>query len=217
MEKRKYDTVIFDLDGTLLNTLEDLADSVNYVMKRFGYPSRTLSEIRSFVGNGIRKLMERSVPEDIEETAFEEAFVCFKEYYTDHCQIKTDLYEGIAKLLARLKADGYKMAIVSNKNQEAVTELRPVFFGESITVALGQSENMPKKPGPEMAYFALEQLGSKHEQALYVGDSDVDKQTADNAGLDCVLVTWGFRDRDELEKLAPFGIIDTPDELWRYL
>lgn len=208
-----YDTVIFDLDGTLLNTLEDLADAVNYVMRQHGYPERTLEEVRLFVGNGIRKLMERAVPDSVQGTAFETVFEEFREYYTDHCQIKTGVYDGIMELLDILDRKGCAMAVVSNKNHAAVCELNHIYFEKYMKTAIGQREGVRKKPAPDTVYEALKALGSVKEKALYVGDSDVDFATAENAGMDCVLVSWGFRTREELKDCRPKAVIEKPMEL----
>lgn len=214
---KKYDTVIFDLDGTLLNTLEDLADGVNHVLRENGYPQRTLEEVRCFVGNGIRKLMERALPENVTGEQFEEVFEQFRTYYTAHCQIKTRAYEGILELLKELKEQGYAMAIVSNKNQSAVTQLNELYFGEWIGTAIGQKEGIRKKPAPDTVLQALKILGKEKEHALYVGDSEVDFQTAENVGMDCVLVSWGFRTAEELKSFVPLARIGRPQELLEIL
>jgi phosphoglycolate phosphatase len=210
---KKYDTVIFDLDGTLLNTLEDLADAVNYVMKKYHYPERTLDEVRRFVGNGIRRLMELAVPENVPAEKFEIVFEEFKSYYTDHCQIKTCAYEGIMPLLKTLYEKGYAMAIVSNKNHAAVCELNEIYFKEYIDVSIGQKDGIRKKPAPDTVLQALKELGKEKERAVYVGDSEVDFATAENTGMDCVLVSWGLRTPQELSKFKPAFFIDQPEKL----
>ena len=214
---RKYDTVIFDLDGTLLNTLEDLKDAVNYVMRQNGYPERTLEEVRHFVGNGIRKLMERAVPENVKGETFERVFEEFRSFYTAHCQEKTCAYEGIVSLLQELKKQGIALAIVSNKNHAAVCELNEIYFKEYIKVAIGQKDGIRKKPAPDTVLQALKELGKEKETALYVGDSEVDYQTAGNTGMDCVLVTWGFRTVEELSEFKPYVFISKPEELLRVI
>ena len=210
---KNYDTVIFDLDGTLLNTLEDLADGVNHVMEENGYPKRTLEEVRHFVGNGIRRLMEQAVPETVSGDEFERVFEEFKSYYTEHCQIKTRAYDGIMRLLETLKKQGYDMAIVSNKNHAAVCELNEIYFKEYIKVAIGQKDGIRKKPAPDTVIQALKELGKEKETAIYVGDSEVDFATAKNSGMDCALVTWGFRTKNELAEFEPTVFIDQPEEL----
>lgn len=210
-----YNTVIFDLDGTLLNTIDDLADTVNYVMREFGWQEHTVDEIRKKVGNGIRNLVKRSVPNGFDNPQFEEAFVTFREYYQEHCQVKTDAYPGIMEMLEQLHVKGYKMAIVSNKTHPAVAELNEIYFKDYIDIALGENEDagIKKKPAPDMVNLALEKLGSKKTEAIYVGDSEVDKSTADNSGMDCALCQWGFRELELLESLAPKAIIKEPMEL----
>ena len=210
---KKYDTVIFDLDGTLLNTLEDLADAVNFVMREHQYPERTIDEVRRFVGNGIRRLMEQAVPETVSGDEFEQVFEQFKNYYTEHCQIKTCAYDGIMPLLEDLYEKGYAMAIVSNKNHAAVCELNDIYFKEYIKVAIGQKDGIRKKPAPDTVIQALKELGKEKETAIYVGDSEVDFATAENTGMDCVLVTWGFRTVEELAEFSPTAFINRPEEL----
>lgn len=210
---KKYDTVIFDLDGTLLNTLEDLADAVNFVMRKNEYPERTIDEVRCFVGNGIRRLMEQAVPETVTGDEFERVFEEFKSYYTEHCQIKTCAYDGIMPFLKKLYADGYAMAIVSNKNHAAVCELNEIYFKEYIKVAIGQKDGIRKKPAPDTVLQALKELGKNKETAIYVGDSEVDFATAENTGMDCALVTWGFRTAEELAGFTPTSFIDCPEQL----
>ena len=210
---KKYDTVIFDLDGTLLNTLEDLADAVNFVMRKNHYPQRTIEEVRRFVGNGIRRLMELAVPENISETEFEQVFEEFKNYYTEHCQIKTCAYDGVMPLLKHLYENGYAMAIVSNKNHAAVCELNDIYFKDYIEVAIGQKDGIRKKPAPDTVVQALKELGKTKERAIYVGDSEVDFATAKNSGMDCVLVTWGFRNLEELKEFQPVAFVDTAEQL----
>lgn len=210
----RYKNIIFDLDGTLLNTIDDLADGVNYVMRQFGYNEYNVDEIMSFVGNGIRKLMERAVPCGTDNEKFEEAFDLFRSYYTNNCLIKTAPYDGIMKLLAKLKSMGCNLAIVSNKNEQAVARLHKIFFSEYIDMAVGQSDTSKKKPDPAALFYVMDKLNAHSKDTLYVGDSEVDKKTADNAGVDCALVSWGFRKREVLDALNPQYIIEIPDELY---
>ncbi len=214
-----YNTIIFDLDGTLLNTLEDLTDAVNYVLRKFGWEEHSLDRVRQDVGNGIRKLIERSIPDGLSNPLYEEVYLSFKEYYQAHCQVKTNAYPGIMELLQALSEKGCKMAIVSNKAHKAVEELNEIYFKEYIQVALGENEDagIKKKPSPEMVDKALELLGSTKEETIYVGDSDVDKATADNSGIDCILCEWGFRELELLQSLKPKAIIEEPMELVKYL
>ena len=176
-------TVVFDLDGTLLDTLEDLTDSVNYAIGKFGMPERTIDEIRSFVGNGIAKLIERVIPEGAENPHYEEILKTFRAYYALHCKDKTKPYDGILKMLDQLEEEGYQMAVVSNKFDAAVKELCGLYFGKRIKTAVGESGKVRKKPAPD---------------AVYVGDSDVDLATARNVPMTCISVTWGFRSREQL-------------------
>lgn len=210
-----YQAVIFDLDGTLLYTLEDLKDGVNHVMRNWNYPERTLDEVRRFVGNGIHKLIERAVPEGLEDEKVEQVFEEFKTYYTAHCEIKTRPYDGIMELLAQLKEKGIKLAIVSNKNDAAVKELARDYFADYIEkkVAIGEREGIRKKPAPDSVFEAMRILGVNKKDTVYVGDSDVDRATAKNAGLDCISVTWGFRDEALLKSLEPEYLIAEPEEI----
>lgn len=214
---RKYDGILFDLDGTLLDTAWDLTDAVNYLMNRYGLEQKTVNQVKSFAGNGIRKLIERCVPLGEDHPDFEEMFQGFRSYYTDHCLIKTCPYEGITNLLEQLARQGYLMGIVSNKNQKAVEELNQKYFKDTISEAIGQSSGVLPKPAPDSVYKALESIGCRPQRTLYVGDSEVDKMTADNAGMDCVLVSWGFRPKEQLCQLSPAALIDRAEQLLDYL
>ena len=209
-----YNTFIFDLDGTLLNTLDDLVASVNYAMHTHGMPERTLDEVRSFVGNGVRLLMERAIPEGSANPRFEETFATFRAYYMEHSLDTTRPYDGIPEMIHALKQRGCRLAVVSNKFYAATQELIRHFFPE-ITVAIGEheAEGIRKKPAPDTVFEALRQLGVGKEGAVYVGDSDVDIQTARNSGLPCISVLWGFRDRDFLQKNGAETFISAPSEL----
>jgi phosphoglycolate phosphatase len=165
------------------------------------------------VGNGIRKLVERAVPEGLDEEAKEVVFREFRAHYTGHCRVKTCPYEGILELLQKLKEQNIDMAVVSNKNDAAVKELVEYYFGDYITVAIGEREGIEKKPAPDSVFEAMRLLGVEKEQTVYVGDSDVDRKTAANAGLDCVAVTWGFRGEELLRALCPEYLIRKPEEL----
>lgn len=210
---RKYDTVIFDLDGTLLNTIDDLMDAVNYTMREYGYCEYSVSDIKSFVGNGIKNLMIKATPDGEENEKFDEIFQCFKAYYGEHCQVKTAPYEGIMELISVLHDKGYKMAIVSNKVNSAVEELNKIYFDKYIGVAIGERDGIRKKPSPDSVFEAMKILDSKQENTLYVGDSEVDARTAINSGIDYVLVKWGFRDMDILGEFSPIAFIDKAREL----
>ncbi len=215
-EKRGMtDTVIFDLDGTLLDTLEDLTDSVNYAMETFGFPVHTIDEVRTFVGNGAPKLLERSIPQGLENPDYEAALAAFKAHYAEHCEDKTSPYEGVQEMLAELKAQGYHLAIVSNKFDGAVKKLCKKYCGEFISVSIGESAEVKRKPAPDTVYRALRELGCVASHAVYVGDSEVDIQTAKNASLPCISVTWGFRAEEKLrsEGAPESMIIRSPQAL----
>lgn len=196
----KKTTVIFDLDGTLLDTLQDLADAANYALRKEGMPERTIDEVRRFVGNGVRLLMIRAVPGGESNPLFEETFAQFKEYYGEHCNDNTKPYEGMIELLETLKSKGYSVAIVSNKIDFAVKELSALYFKGIVPVAIGEKEGVRRKPAPDTVREALKELGRTAEEAVYVGDSDVDIETAKNADMPCISVLWGFRDREFLEE-----------------
>lgn len=221
MEEREMgvQAVIFDLDGTLLNTLEDLTDAVNYALTEYHKPERTLEEVRQFVGNGIAKLIERAVPDGTELAEQEKILSAFRNYYGIHCQDKTAPYEGIIEMLEDLNKNKIKIAVVSNKADFAVQELIPVYFGELIIVAKGENEaaGIRKKPAPDMVETALQELGCTTDKAVYVGDSDVDSMTAANAGLSFIGVSWGFRERSFLEKNGIVKIVDEPKELLKFV
>lgn len=215
----KYNTVIFDLDGTLMDTLEDLANAVNEILRRNDYPVKTVGEVRRIVGNGLKQTLTLCLPEGTDKAVIEKLLPEFASYYQEHCQIKTKPYEGIEDTLRELSARGYRLAIVSNKRDEAVKTLNREWFEKYVKVAIGENESagIRKKPSPDTVYQAIRELGSEKELAVYVGDSEVDKMTADNAGLPCISVDWGFRDREELEKLKPAYLISRPEELLEIL
>ena len=212
----KYNTVIFDLDGTLLNTLEDLTDCVNHTMRVFEYKERTIDEVRRFVGNGIGMLVRRAIPDNVTEEQYDKVFAEFKKYYTENCQIKTRPYEGVLDLVNKLYNMGIKLAIVTNKNQKAVNELNKKYFGGIINVAVGDNGIRERKPSAEPIMEALRLLGSKPEETIYVGDSEVDVATAQNSKLYGICVTWGFRDKEQLTEAGARRFIDTPHELLKY-
>ena len=213
----KYNTIVFDMDGTLLNTLEDLTDSVNYALQICGYTQRTLDEVRRFVGNGVRVLMNQAVPAGTSDEDIVKCLTIYRKHYSENMQHKTRPYEGINELLKSLKEKDIKLAIVSNKYDSAVKALCKDYFQDFIRIAIGESPEVDKKPAPDSVFTALEQLGAVKEESLYVGDSEVDVQTARNAGLKCIGVTWGFRDREVLAAEGADIIIDRPQELLEYL
>ncbi len=211
------EAVVFDLDGTLLDTLDDLTDAVNMALEKYGLPIRTKEEVKSFVGNGLRNLMTQAVENGENYSKFEELFEFFREYYKNNCNHKTKPYEGVLELLKELKGRGIKMAIVSNKIDASVKELNEKFFSKYIEVAIGEREGIGRKPSPDSLEEALRILEIEKEHALYVGDSDVDIQTADNAEVRCVSVSWGFRDENFLMEKGAGVIIGRPLELLEYL
>lgn len=211
--------VIFDLDGTLLNTLDDLAASVNFALESNGYNPRTIDEVRQFVGNGIRLLMTRALPGGEDNADFSKVFDAFKSHYIVHCNDVTAPYPGIMDMLNELSRRNINMAIVSNKADAAVKELNEIYFRDVIDVAIGENEaaGIRKKPAPDMPIEALNQLGAAPDEAVYVGDSDVDIETAANAGMCCVSCSWGFRSVDFLEEHGAVNIISNPNCLFDYL
>lgn len=213
----KYSACVFDLDGTLLDTLEDLKNSVNYTLKLKGYPQRTAEEVRSFVGNGIPMLIKRAVPEGTAETDFEEALSVFKGHYAIHLNDNTAPYDGICEMLEYLKQNNIKTAVVTNKAHLAANDLIKHFFGDLITVTVGQKDGVPTKPDPASLNSAMSVLNITKDEALFIGDSDVDVLTAHNGGLKCIGVTWGFRSKESLLSAGADFIADTPKEIIRIL
>ena len=211
--------VIFDLDGTLLNTLDDLADSTNYALSRFGYPTRTIEEVRQFVGNGVAKLIERAIPEGKNNPNFEKCLAIFKENYAQNMFNKTAPYNGILEMLSNLKSKGTKIAVVSNKFDLAVKELCKKYFEGFIDFAAGENEaqGIKKKPAPDTVISVLNEFNFASEDAVYVGDSDVDIMTAKNSKMPCISVTWGFRDEKFLLENGATILINAPSEIYNHL
>lgn len=209
----RYMIAIFDLDGTILNTLEDLADSTNYALKTCGYPERTMDEVRQFVGNGIRKLMERAVPEGTPVEEIDRVHETFTAHYKVHCADKTRPYDGIMELLQNLKKDGCKLAVVSNKADYGVQELCKQYFDGIFDFAVGEREGIRKKPAPDSVNEVLKTLGCSRDRAVYIGDSDVDIQTAANAQMDHIIVEWGFRDVPFLIAKGAKVLVEKPEEI----
>ncbi len=211
--------VIFDLDGTLLNTIADLAASTNHALEANGYPTHPTEEYRFFVGNGINKLFERALPEGEKTEAnvlkIRQSFI---PYYDVHCADLTKPYPGIPELLKVLQQREIQLAVASNKYQRATGKLIPYFFPDiHFTAILGQREGVPRKPDPQVVHEIMRMANVRTDEVLYVGDSNVDMQTANNARVDCVGVTWGFRPRAELEQGKPYAIIDEAEELLSFL
>ena len=208
-----YNTYIFDLDGTLLSTLGDLAASCNYALRTNGMPERTIDEVRVFVGNGVKKLMERAVPNGEDNPAFEKTCSDFRKHYMEHNLDTTKPYDGVMDLLKELNSRGKKVAVVSNKFYAATQELCRHFFGNLVQVAIGEREDIRKKPAPDTVIEAMRQLGVTTEGTVYIGDSDVDIETARNSGMPCISVLWGFRDRDFLLQHGATTLVDTPADI----
>lgn len=194
----KIDTVIFDLDGTLLNTLTDLTNSVNYAMEQYHFPTHSEDAVRRMVGNGIYVLFEQAIPDGRNFPEYDACVKTFQEHYEAHKKDFTRPFPGILELLKQLSQDGYKLAIVSNKFDQAVKELCKDFFTPYITTAIGESQSIARKPAPDTVFEAMKELGSTPDTCIYVGDSDVDIATAKNSGIPCISVTWGFRDQEFL-------------------
>lgn len=204
---------IFDLDGTLLNTLDDLAASTNYALRSAGMPERTTDEVRRFVGNGVKKLMERAIPGGLDNPLFDSTYATFRKHYLEHGLDTTRPYDGIPEVLRELKRRGKRLAIVSNKFYAATQELAQHFFPDTIKVAIGERDNIRKKPAPDTVLEAMRQLGIGREGTVYVGDSDVDIDTARNCGVPCLSVLWGFRDRQFLIDHGATTLIERPEQL----
>ena len=205
--------IVFDLDGTVLDTLADLTAALNFALQKNGLPPRTLPEVRSFVGNGIRKLIERGVPQHTPPETEEAVHTDFKAYYGQHCMDATAPYAGVREAIAALRAAGYRTALVSNKTDDAVQKLIVGMFPGDFDYAAGEKPGVPRKPAPDMVFAALAALDVPPCEAVYVGDSEVDLATAANAGLPCISVTWGFKDRAFLLEHGAKTLIDSPDRL----
>ncbi len=214
---RNYRTILFDLDGTLLDTLADLAASLNYVMRTYGEPEYSICDVRKMVGNGVRTLMKRAIPEGEDCPTFEEQLALQKSYYLSHSRESTKPFEGIMPLLQECKNRGIMTGVVSNKDHPAVRELCHYFFKDFITEAVGNGEGRRVKPYPDGCYEAMQRLMADKATTLYVGDSEVDAETAANAGIDCVLVSWGFRERSLLEAQKAVAVVDRPRDLLDYI
>lgn len=211
----RYDSVIYDLDGTLLNTIDDLAASVNHTMRAFGYPEHSVSAVCRMVGSGMENLMRRALPADVPQAHFDGALAAFKAHYAEHSDDLTCAYPGIDDLLQALAQAGVKQAILSNKGDPFVKELSARYFGSAIAHAVGDQPGVPRKPAPDSTLRLMADMGCDPARTLYVGDSDVDILTARNAGVDCASVTWGFRPEEELGAAGASILIRTPEELRR--
>lgn len=214
---QKIDTIIFDLDGTLLDTLTDLTNSVNYAMARYGFPAHSEDSVRRMVGNGAAVLIERAIPQGRNFPQYDSCLKDFQEHYERHKKDCTKPFPGIMEFLKEAADRGYKMAVVSNKFDLAVKGLCEDFFTPYVSAAIGESPKAAKKPSPDTVFLAMDELGSKAGSCVYIGDSDVDLATARNAGIPCISVSWGFRDREFLLQNGAKRIADTADEIWEIL
>ena len=212
-----YKTVVFDLDGTLLDTLQDLYTSVNAALTAYGLPKRTVDEVQSFVGNGIAKLIERAIGGK-NHPDFEGVLSVFKKHYALHCKDQTKPYDGVLELLQALQSAGVKTAVVSNKADFAVKLLAEEYFGGLLLDAVGENEacGVRKKPAPDSLFAVMDKLNAPKHEVVYVGDSEVDIQTAQNAGVDCISVTWGFKDREFLLSNGGTVLVDKPAEILQF-
>lgn len=209
----KYEAIIFDLDGTILNTLPDLTQSVNFALNTYNYPTRTIDEVRTFIGNGVGLLIRRSLPSETDEETVNNVLLLFKKHYSEHYADKTVPYDGIAELLKQLKVQGYKLAVVSNKFNSAVKALCDKFFYGFFDFVLGETENIPRKPAPDSLNFAIENLNVKKDKVLYIGDSEVDIKTAKNSGVNCLSVLWGFKDKEFLIENGASNFAVSPKDI----
>lgn len=214
---KRYKAIIFDLDGTLLDTLADLAEGTNYALRVNGFPERTIDEIRRFVGNGARKLIERAVPDGQIEAALEKVRQDFDIYYKVHCKDHTGPYPGIMEMLQELVQQGYSLGVVSNKPDFAVQELIPEYFPDIFASVSGERQGVAKKPAPDLIREAMKNLQADSSNAVYVGDSEVDLEAAANAGIPCISVAWGFKGRRFLEEQHAGTIIEVPAEVFAFL
>jgi len=210
---------IFDLDGTLLDTLDDLTDSMNYMLGKHNFPIRTRDEVRNFVGNGVRKMVERAVPPEYkaDDEFIDKFYNDFSLYYNSNSDVKTSPYPGTIDMLDRLLENGFDIAIVSNKIDSAVKSLSSKFFGGRIRSAIGEKPSIRHKPEPDMVFMAMEEMGANKMDSIYIGDSEVDIETARNAGIPCVSVLWGFKDRKFLEESGATMLVHSMEELTKNL
>lgn len=223
----KYDTAIFDLDGTLLDTLEDLAAADNYALAQYGLPQLDLDTVRRYIGRGVRNLMMKSVyglafeerfgKDPVDAETFEAIFRCYRRYYSEHVNDRTHTYEGIPELVEKLRREGCRLAVLSNKYDQAVKDLMQAHFGDVFEVVLGQREGVPKKPDPAAVHEIMERLGAVPERTVYIGDSDVDVKTAKNAGTGSIICLWGFRGREELLEAGAEVLAEKPEDIWTFM
>lgn len=207
---------IFDMDGTILDSIDDIADSVNFVLNKNNFPLHSVLEIKSYVGNGIHKLIERALPNNTDENIIEKVYEDFKVYYKEHSAIKTKAYDGIIDLLNKLKGKGIKIAVNSNKADFAVQDLCIKYFPGLFDFVLGEKEGIPRKPYADGVNLILKELNCTCEQTIYIGDSEVDVLTASNAHVDLISVSWGFRDKNTLKKSGASTVVDEPAQILNF-
>lgn len=213
----RFDTAVFDLDGTLIDTLEDLKNSVNFALRSFSFPERTYDEVKSFVGNGVARLMNLSAPQDASEEVRSRLLSIFKEHYMEHSRVFTAPYPGITELLSSLKQAGIKTAVVTNKMQPAAVDIVNSFFGDTVDIIIGQVDGLAQKPEPDGVWRAIELLGSERKKSVYIGDSEVDCLTASNSGLPIIGCVWGFRGRQTLVDCGADYIAQTPSDIYNII
>ncbi len=217
MKTLKYKLIIFNLDGTILNTLDDLYLSTAYALKKYALPARTRDEVQKFIGNGVHKLIERAVPSDTSDELTEEVYNEFCRHYFLHSADNTKPYSGIIELLKELKNAGCALAVVSNKKNDAVKPLCDMYFPGIFDIAVGERDGIQRKPAPDSVFEVLCRLGYDKIDSVYIGDSEVDIQTAQNAGIDCISVSWGFKDKDFLKANGAQSICDSVDDMMDFL
>ena len=215
-DSMKYDAIFFDLDGTVVDSLQDLADAVNHTMRHFGLPERTIDELKPHLGWGVGHLMRAILPE-LPQEKVDEVLDHYRPYYARHARDKSHPFDGILPMMERLKANGLPLAILSNKPDAAVQPLARQYFSDLVSLAVGELEGVRRKPHPDMVEAAARQLNVPLARCLYVGDTEVDIDTAKNAGIDCACVTWGFRTREQLKQAGASIIVDTPEALASYI
>lgn len=213
----RYNTIIFDMDGTLLNTLEDLTNAVNHALAKHGYMTHTKEAVRSFIGNGVGILIKKALPENIDENAYETVLESFKEYYSIHCNDKTCVYDGIYELFDKLKAQGAYIAVVSNKLDSAVKELGETYFKGRVDLLIGERKGVRRKPAPDVINEVLKVAESTPKSAVYIGDSEVDIMTAKNSGIKGISITWGYRNEDFLKANGAKTIAASPSQVYNIL
>ena len=213
----KYQAVLFDMDGTVLDTLDDLCDSINHSLAEFSLPQVSREHVRQCLGNGAAFLVSHSIPAGSSPELEADVLAFYKPWYDAHCLIKTAPYEGILPMMQSLKEHGLRLAIISNKPDRAVQELSDAFFPGLLELSVGESPSVRRKPAPDTVLTAASQIGLSVDQCVYVGDSEVDLQTARNAGMDCISVTWGFRDEAQLIEAGASVLVRTPEELESFL